>query len=190
MSRLDHSAIAVRTCRRCGESKPSSAFTTDRGLSTTLCIECNRLVCRERYAADPERFKAAARASRAARRARGVDVAGEDSERYWEKKKRDPIGYTLARLRRAAKAKGVPFDLERDDVFIPSHCPILGIPLRAIGTGHGTEDTVHADRLIPEIGYVRGNVAFISCRANRLKNDGSAEEHERIAAWMRSRGAG
>lgn len=35
----------------------------------------------------------------------------------------------------------------------------------------------------------RGDVAIISHRANRLKDNGSAEEHERIAAWMRSRGS-
>lgn len=36
-----------------------------------------------------------------------------------------------------------------------------------------------------EKGYVPGNVVVMSYRANRLKNDGTAEEHEIIAAWMR-----
>lgn len=34
-------------------------------------------------------------------------------------------------------------------------------------------------------GYVPGNVEVISFRANRIKNNGTADEHERIAQWMR-----
>jgi hypothetical protein len=33
---------------------------------------------------------------------------------------------------------------------------------------------------------VRGNVAVISGKANLIKNFGTAEEHERIAAWLRA----
>lgn len=45
------------------------------------------------------------------------------------------------------------------------------------------------DRIIPELGYVRGNIAVISMRANKLKSDATSEELERISAWMRSVGA-
>lgn len=33
---------------------------------------------------------------------------------------------------------------------------------------------------------MRGNVIVMSYKANRLKNDGTADEHEAIAKWMRS----
>ena len=36
--------------------------------------------------------------------------------------------------------------------------------------------------------YVRANIAFLCMPCNRIKNTGSAGEHERIAKWMRSRG--
>jgi hypothetical protein len=42
------------------------------------------------------------------------------------------------------------------------------------------------DRIIPEEGYVAGNVNVVSYRANRIKNDGTAEEHLKIADWMDS----
>lgn len=36
---------------------------------------------------------------------------------------------------------------------------------------------------------VKGNVVVMSYEANRLKNDGTAEEHETIAKWMRDQEA-
>lgn len=41
------------------------------------------------------------------------------------------------------------------------------------------------DRVDNSKGYAPGNVVVMSYKANRLKNDGTAEEHEAIAAWMR-----
>lgn len=40
------------------------------------------------------------------------------------------------------------------------------------------------DRLIPEIGYVKNNIAIISNKANRIKNNGSSSDHRKIAEWM------
>lgn len=34
-------------------------------------------------------------------------------------------------------------------------------------------------------GYVKGNITVISNKANRIKNNGTAEEHEAIAKWLR-----
>jgi hypothetical protein len=36
------------------------------------------------------------------------------------------------------------------------------------------------------MGYIKGNVAVISNRANRIKNDGNADEHERIANYIKT----
>lgn len=44
------------------------------------------------------------------------------------------------------------------------------------------------DRIDPRKGYVKGNVWIISYRANLIKNDGTAEEHEMIAKAMRESG--
>ena len=52
----------------------------------------------------------------------------------------------------------------------------------------GTDTAPSIDRLNNAWAYEAGNVAIISRRANRVKNDSSAAELEQIAAWMRSRG--
>jgi hypothetical protein len=82
-----------------------------------------------------------------------------------------------------AKKKGVPFTITEDDITVPEFCPILGIKLRK-GTRKVHHDSPSLDRLIPELGYVPGNVFVISNRANAIKNTGTVEEHRRIADWM------
>lgn len=179
-------ALKERTCRKCSDTKPVDQFISDRGLSTTLCRVCSASVCRERYAKNRKARQDLERSKRRARREMDPEaVKSEDTYRYWEKKKRDPVGYVLTRLKSAARTKGLAFNLERSDIFIPEYCPILGIKLAQFGTGRG-DACPEIDRIDSSRGYVRGNVAVISGRANRIKDNGSADEHERIAAWMRS----
>lgn len=66
-------------------------------------------------------------------------------------------------------------------------CPVLGIELKR-GKGSSQDASPTLDRVNPEWGYVRDNIAVISNRANRMKNNARASELERIATWMRSRG--
>lgn len=77
----------------------------------------------------------------------------------------------------------VPFRLTEDDIVVPEFCPVLGLPLRpTVGCSDDYSPTV--DRLVPELGYVPGNIAVISHRANSIKSFGTAAEHRQIADWM------
>ena len=40
------------------------------------------------------------------------------------------------------------------------------------------------DRIIPELGYVKGNVVFISMRANSIKQDATEQELYLVADWL------
>lgn len=96
--------------------------------------------------------------------------------------------YIRARYR--AKEISVPFSIEREDVIIPEVCPVLGIPIildsGRLNGGMQCHNSPTLDRLIPELGYVRGNVQIISWRANDLKRDCiDPEAFERIAAYLR-----
>lgn len=44
------------------------------------------------------------------------------------------------------------------------------------------------DRVNPEWGYEPGNIAVISLAANRIKSSATADDLERVAAWMRLQG--
>lgn len=77
-----------------------------------------------------------------------------------------------------ARKKGLAFDLTEEDINIPSHCPVLGIPLfHKRGKGTGPHDNSPSlDRIIPEKGYVKGNVIVVSSKANRIKSNATADE--------------
>lgn len=101
-----------------------------------------------------------------------------------ELNRKNPVGYLLQRIRSRAKLEGIPFDLTKDDVIIPSHCPVLGIPLQVNDWKVG-DNSISVDRIIPELGYIRGNVAIISHKANTIKNNASIEELEKVLVWLK-----
>jgi predicted transcriptional regulator len=76
------------------------------------------------------------------------------------------------------------FNVEFSDITIPTVCPYLGIPLDFYASPKA-DNSPTFDRVDNTKGYVKGNVVVCSWRANRLKNDGTAEEHEKIAAFMK-----
>jgi hypothetical protein len=99
-----------------------------------------------------------------------------------------PARRMLTRAKRRAKDCGMAFDLVDADILpLPTHCPVFGLELQAAAVPRDFR-AYSLDRVDNTKGYVRGNVAVISYLANRLKNDGTAEEHEQIAAWMRLQG--
>lgn len=86
-----------------------------------------------------------------------------------------------------AKKKGLDFTISYDYAvsLITDKCPILGIELSWCKQSKVvTENSPSLDRITPSLGYVEGNVVWISNRANRIKNDGTQEEHEKIAKFM------
>ena len=87
--------------------------------------------------------------------------------------------------KKRAKDKGVPFEITREDIVVPTHCPILGIKLeRGIGARNYVDTSPSLDRIVPEKGYVVGNIAVISMRANRIKNDATTDELRSVLAFV------
>jgi hypothetical protein len=82
-----------------------------------------------------------------------------------------------------AQKLGIPFDITSKDVDIPDLCPVFGTPL--VWTNKLGNDTPSLDRFIPSEGYVKGNVMFISMKANRIKSDASVEDLEKLLEWMK-----
>lgn len=88
----------------------------------------------------------------------------------------------LRSAKQRAKRTNVPFDLQESDIEIPAFCPVLRTKLsRALGSKGPGENSPTLDRIIPSRGYVPGNVVVISNRANRAKNDLSADELRALA---------
>ena len=69
---------------------------------------------------------------------------------------------------------------------LPKKCPMLGITLNYEGNGlRGfRENSPSIDQIRAGLGYVPWNMQIISWRANRIKNDSTPEELQKIATYM------
>jgi len=89
-----------------------------------------------------------------------------------------------------AKKKKLDFSIKHEDVLIPEYCPILGIKidkfLEDASQSHQSRiSSPSLDRIDSSKGYVKGNVAVISYKANVIKGQGTAKQHRLIANWIR-----
>lgn len=87
-----------------------------------------------------------------------------------------------------AKEKGIEFTVSLEYVtsIAPDVCPILNIPLSwCVRSKTVTDNSPSIDRIDPSKGYIEGNVVWLSGKANRIKNSGTAEEHLAIYNFMK-----
>lgn len=99
-------------------------------------------------------------------------------EYYQNRVKSDPTTrrrYQVSAIKSRSKAKGIPCDIEYEDVEWPEYCPLLEMKLD-YSAGIGNPASPSVDRKVPELGYIKGNVWVISKRANSMKHDASIEE--------------
>lgn len=89
----------------------------------------------------------------------------------------------LASARKTAKNKDIPFDLELSDIVIPEVCPILNTPFE-IGKGKPLPTSASLDKIVPSLGYVKGNVQVISHLANSMKSNATPEQLRLFSKWI------
>lgn len=149
-------------CESCGKSVPTFAERKPE----TMCLRCQRIL------------------------AGGVALLA----RQTKKSERFPVnavrtGYAamhMARLR--ARELGLPFDLTpgyvRNLYETTRVCPALGVPLAHTKLGSNRDFAPSLDRVVPDRGYVMGNVVVISTLANRIKNSANATQIRAVADWL------
>ena len=119
----------------------------------------------------------------------------------WRKQAEDPEKrkqWLLMRIKSKCTTQGIPFNLTLDDLVIPTHCPILGIPLKfgskqpnnfrdVRGRDYQAvpDDSPSIDRIEPHKGYVKGNVVVVSYRANNIKTNASVDELIKVANFYK-----
>lgn len=98
---------------------------------------------------------------------------------------KNPEKMMLRSAKSRAKKKGLPFNITVEDIIVPEYCPVLKIKLEANGgTGGAKRNSPSLDRIIPELGYVKGNVQVISNAANLLKGNSTPEDMLLFAEWV------
>lgn len=116
------------------------------------------------------------------------------TRRYTEAITQDDDELTVAMKTRHASisrkccTNRLPFDLTVDYLVelarSSNYCPIFGERLIYFGDGQNAQ----VDRSIPELGYVKGNIVFLSSRANRLKSDHTIETCQLLLDYLRTLG--
>lgn len=168
--------------------------TTEQRAARLLCIRDAELRRKEK---DPTSFKKKQAEYVRRYRERHPDRASE-TVRKWRKKNKDTINkrrrvyrsknqlqFLLYEAKLRAKKRGIEFSITINDIpSMGSACPLLGHPFSAPEAGR-TPFSPSLDRIDSSRGYVKGNVWVVGARANCIKNDATADEHEKIAKAMR-----
>ena len=155
----------MKFCTRCGETKVFSLFNIDRNTKdgyTSGCKDCRNKCAALYREANKERIKC-----------RSKKLYDSYSQ----------VDHMFHAARNRANMQGIPFELTKEDIKIPLLCPVFKTTL-VRGKGKPTENSPSLDKLIPTLGYVKGNVFVISQRANRIKNDSTLQELEALVEWV------
>lgn len=107
----------------------------------------------------------------------------DGSMKKWREEHQENI--ILTRIRVKCRKDKIPFNLELKDIIIPEFCPVLGLKLQKSDIqGNPLPSSPSVDRIFPDKGYVKGNIAIISFRANRIKNDATKEELQKVLDYV------
>lgn len=163
----------MRRCSVCGEEKDDACFCKKGKGLNPACRDCTSVI-NKRY--HDENRQAVILRKRAYRdKNRGICLAAAAKSR--------------------AKSAGIEIDLGLfDGSYFESWvgddpvCECCGREMRP-NRGAFCDDSITIDRIVPSLGYVRGNVAVLCWRCNRIKSNATSDELCMIAIWMWSHGA-
>lgn len=105
-------------------------------------------------------------------------------ERNKKSRVRNQADWLRYEAKSRAKDRGLEFNLEKEDIIIPSHCPVLGIEIKKHEGGRPWDNSPTIDRVDNSKGYTKENSRVISWRANRIKNNASLAELKAIIKYI------
>ena len=168
-------------CKYCQAEKELTEFSPHKksklGVSSK-CKMCTSLEQRNRYKNNPEYYKK-----------NSISYRKNNPEKYKaiDKKYKDlnPKRKLLDGCRYRAKKHNIPCNIDMSDIIIPTYCPILKIKL-LFSKNIVQDNSPSVDRIIPELGYVKGNIQIISFKANRIKGHATINELELIIKYIKN----
>ena len=97
---------------------------------------------------------------------------------------RTRINQSLFKIRKRCKLKNIPIDIDLDylvEIFPNDYkCPISREKMSWGVYDSSKEDSPSIDRIVPEKGYVKGNVRWVSDICNTLKSNRNIELLEKL----------
>lgn len=158
----------VKRCSKCTLVKPVSSFwknNNSRDGYQHTCIDCQKA----RWEKDVSRQQ---------------EVKARFQERKMLYNDNHINKYLWFEARKRAKEKGLEFTIEPRHIIVPDICPISLVAMER-NRGKLGPNSYSLDRIDSSKGYIPGNVAVISFKANQIKNNFSLEELERLLIYMK-----
>lgn len=156
----------TKACSKCGEVKPLLEFSRcsrSKSGRRSWCLACSR-----------KSWKTYAKSGKLA------DLVAKDLVQW-------KLKVLVTDSRRRAKQLGVDHDLDLNYLLeiLSERCPYLGVKFHweatiGLGCRSAHPNSPSIDRIDSAKGYIKGNVAIVSHRANTIKNDASEQELFRI----------
>ena len=108
--------------------------------------------------------------------------------RYNAHKRFSPFKLRCSRAKARSLFLNLPFDLTPEYLqsIWTGKCPVTNKNIFLFETERHDENAAELDRMVPSLGYIQGNVTFLSRRINRLKNNATVEELELLIEWMKN----
>lgn len=128
-----------------------------------------------------EQRRLRARAKERDRKKRRNSLEMSTPEQFLNYRKRNLV----AKRRRDAHKKRIPFTISVETLAWPTYCPALGIKLDYLTRGRLKPDLPTIDRVDPKHGYHPWNARIVSFKANTIKSFASFKDLERIVAYVR-----
>ena len=186
-TRLDahkHGATKYFTGKPCHKGHVSYRY-----VASGLCAACASSKAKNAWASgERQNFKDRATVNK---KWNASDKARVAKQRWKAKNpKRAWAVYATGGAKMRAALKGLEFDLTSDYVesITPDRCPVFNEPFFFVGNKIMQPFSASLDRIDPTKGYIKGNVAVISMKANSIKNAYGSAEIRLVADWLQKQG--
>lgn len=97
------------------------------------------------------------------------------------------VGHCFNHAQNRALRNNIPISVDKEHLLsiFPEDglCPVFRIPLK---WGGNKDDSPSLDKVIPKLGYVEGNLIWVSNRVNKIKNDASWQEILKIGTFYKN----
>jgi hypothetical protein len=107
-------------------------------------------------------------------------------EKKYRKTKRGHISRLKDSAAHRARDEGLDFNLDLDylELIATDFCPVFGTPFNW-GQGEKVSDwSPSLDKIVPEFGYIKHNVVWISMLANKIKQNVTENELYLVGDWL------
>lgn len=160
--------MTTKVCTKCNKEKDVEEFYSHK-TNSSQCKQCQRDYRKEWRKNHPGYDKIKSK--------KWYYSNQERNKKYYENKPWYKIIIQLAKKR--AKKSGIPFNLDEEYLqsIYPKDglCPLLRIPLTKNREFSGP-NSITLDRIIPQLGYIKGNVQILSHKANTAKSNLTLDE--------------